>query len=185
MKTIAVHLATGFEEIEAITIIDILRRAGLNVIMISVTGESVVKGAHQIPVTADKLFADVDYESVDMIVLPGGTEGAENLDRHEGLKSQILKFHHAGKLIGAICAAPMVLGHLGLLEDKTVVCYPGYENELKGAHVDYVPAVTDGNLVTGRGIGAALNFSLEIVKMVAGKEKADKLAKGTLVETWK
>jgi 4-methyl-5(b-hydroxyethyl)-thiazole monophosphate biosynthesis len=184
MKTTAVHLATGFEEIEAITIIDILRRAGINVIIISVTGDPVVKGAHRIPVTTDKLFADVDYESVDMIILPGGTEGAENLDRHEGLKSQIMKFHNAGKLIGAICAAPMVLGHLGLLEGKNAVCYPGYEKELKGARIGNASAVVDGKLVTGRGIGAALNFSLEIVKLLAGQEKADQLAKGTLVETW-
>lgn len=184
MKTIAVHLATGFEEIEAITIIDILRRAGLNVIIISVTGEPVVKGAHQIAVTTDKLFADVDYESVDMIILPGGTEGAENLDRHEGLKSQIMKFNRSGKLIGAICAAPMVLGHMGLLEGKNVVCYPGYEKELKGASVGNTPAVVDGKLVTGRGIGAALNFSLEIVKILVGKDKADQLAKGTLTATW-
>ena len=185
MKTIAVHLATGFEEIEAITIIDILRRAELNVVIISVTGDPLVRGAHQIPVTTDKLFADVNYESVDMIILPGGTEGAENLDRHNGLKSQIVNFHHAGKPIGAICAAPMILGHLGLLEGKNVVCYPGYEKELKGAKVGNTSAVVDGKLVTGRGIGAALNFSLEIVKMLSGKEKADKLAKGTLVETWK
>lgn len=185
MKTVAVHLATGFEEIEAITIIDILRRAGLNVIITSVTGDPVVKGAHRISVTADKLFAEVDYESVDMIILPGGTEGAENLDRHEGLKSMIMNFHHTGKPIGAICAAPMVLGHLGLLEGKKAVCYPGYEKELKGALTGTASAVADGKLVTGRGIGAALNFSLEIVKMLVNKEKADKLAKGTLVETWK
>ena len=185
MKTVAVHLATGFEEIEAITIIDILRRAGLNVIIVSVTDDPVVKGAHHIPVTTDKLFADVDYESVDMIILPGGTEGAENLDRHEGLKSMIMNFHNTGKPIGAICAAPMILGHLGLLEGKKAVCYPGYEKELKGALTGNASAVVDGKLVTGRGIGAALNFSLEIVKMLINKEKADKLAEGTLVETWK
>jgi len=185
MKTIAVHLATGFEEIEAITIIDILRRAALNVIVISVTGDYMVNGAHHIPVKADKLFEDIDYESVEMIILPGGTEGAENLDRHEGLKSQIMNFHNAGKLIGAICAAPMVLGHLGILEGKKAVCYPGYEKELKGAKVGNTSTVVDGKLVTGRGIGAALNFSLEIVKMIVSKEKADKLAQGTLVETWK
>jgi len=184
MKTIAVHLATGFEEIEAITIIDILRRAGLNVIVASVTGDYLVDGAHHIPVKADTLFEDVDYDSVDMMILPGGTEGAENLDRHEGLKSWVKKFHDSGKLIGAICAAPMVLGHLGLLEGKTAVCYPGYEKELKGATIGSSPAVVDGKLVTGRGIGAALNFSLEIVKLIVGKEKADKLAQGTLTQTW-
>lgn len=185
MKTIAIHLATGFEEIEAITIIDILRRAGLKVIVISVTDDYLVTGAQQIPVKTDKLFTEVDYDTVDMIVLPGGLPGAENLDKHEGLKSQIRGFHGSGKPIGAICAAPMVLGHLGLLEGKNAVCYPGFEKELKGAKVGYSPTVTDGKIVTGRGIGAALNFSLELVKMLDSKEKADKLAQATLVETWK
>jgi 4-methyl-5(b-hydroxyethyl)-thiazole monophosphate biosynthesis len=185
MKTIAVHLATGFEEIEAVTIIDILRRAGLKVIVVSVTDDYLVKGAQQIPVKADKLFAEVDYQAVDMMVLPGGLPGAENLDKHEGLKSQIRNFDQAGKPIGAICAAPMVLGHLGLLEGKKAVCYPGFEKDLTGATVAYSPTAMDGKIVTGRGIGAALNFSLELVKMLDSKEKADKLAQGTLVETWK
>lgn len=185
MKTIAVHLATGFEEIEAITVIDVLRRAGLNVIVTSVTDDYQVVGAHQIPVKADKLFAEVDDQSVDMIVLPGGLPGAENLDRHEGLRSQLKNFDRAGKPIGAICAAPMVLGHLGLLEGKKAVCYPGFEKELQGAKVGSSSTVIDGKIVTGRGVGAALNFSLELVHMLEGKEKADKLAQGMLVETWK
>lgn len=184
MKTAAVHLATGFEEIEAITIIDVLRRAGLNVIVTSVTDDYLVSGAHQVPVRADKLFTEVNYDSVDMIVLPGGMPGAENLDRHEGLKSQIKNFHGNGKPIGAICAAPMVLGHLGLLEGKKAVCFPGFEKELKGASIGDTSTAVDGNVVTGRGVGAALNFSLQIVKMLQNEEKADKLAQSMLVETW-
>jgi 4-methyl-5(b-hydroxyethyl)-thiazole monophosphate biosynthesis len=185
MKTAAVHLATGFEEIEAITIIDVLRRAGLNVIVTSVTGDYLVDGAHYVPVSTDKLFTEVDYDSVDMIVLPGGMPGAENLDRHEGLKSQIRNFHKAGKWLGAICAAPMVLGHLDLLKGKKAVCYPGYEKELKGATIGDTSTVVDGNIVTGRGVGSALNFSLQIVKILESEDKAGELARAMLVETWK
>ncbi|MEL7586044.1 MAG: DJ-1 family glyoxalase III [Prolixibacteraceae bacterium] len=185
MKTVAIHLVTGFEEIEAITIIDVLRRAGINVIVASMTQDYLVNGAHEIPVKADRLFTEVDYHLVDMMILPGGMPGAANLDTHQGLKSRILDFHSKGKPIGAICAAPMVLGHMGLLEGRNAVCYPGFEKELKGAKVDDKPAVIDGNLITGRGVGAALNFSLEIVGMLENKEKAGKLAESLLVENWK
>lgn len=184
MNTIAIHLATGFEEIEAITIIDVLRRAGLNVITISVTGEYLVTGAHQIPVKADKMFREVDYDTVDMIILPGGMPGASNLGAHEGLKLQIKNFHSKEKPIGAICAAPMVLGRIGILEGKNAVCYPGFEKELKGASVGFSPVMVDGNIITARGIGAALSFALQIVKTVQNKKKADQLAASMLVESW-
>lgn len=184
MKKVAVHLATGFEEIEAVTIIDVLRRAGLDVMVISVTGDYLVNGAHNVPVKADKLFGEVNYDAVDMIVLPGGMPGAANLDKHEDLKTQIGTFRKKGKPIGAICAAPLVLGHMGLLEGKNAVCYPGFEKELKGAHIKNTSVAVDGNLVTGRGPGAALNFSLQIVEELLSREKADELAGGMLVETW-
>lgn len=184
MKNIAVHLANGFEETEAITIIDVLRRAGLKVQTVSVSDEKLVTGAHQIPVVADILFDDVDYEKIDMIVLPGGMPGAKNLDTHKGLKSQILSFHNQNKPLGAICAAPMVLGHLDILKNKVAVCYPGFESELSGAEVRTTPYAVDKNIVTGRGVGTALLFALKISEMMVGKEKADHLAKSMLVENW-
>ena len=183
MKKIAVHLATGFEEIEAITIIDVLRRAGMEVVMVSMNEEKTVSGSHQIPVVADKLFSETDYKQVDMIVLPGGMPGAKNLDQHEGLRAQILEFNEQGKPLGAICAAPLVLGHLNLLKGKQAVCYPGFEKELIGATVKNQPTLVDKNIVTGRGVGAALNFALQIVEMLAGKQKADQLAGAMLVQT--
>ncbi|MGD9929276.1 MAG: DJ-1 family glyoxalase III [Mangrovibacterium sp.] len=185
MKKIAVHLATGFEEIEAITIIDVLRRAGFKVTMVSVTGEKLVVGSHQIPVLADKLFDEVNYDEMDMILLPGGMPGAKNLDLHEGLKAQIIQFNQQQKPLGAICAAPLVLGHLQLLNGKRAVCYPGFENELTGALVNEEPAVVDKNIITGRGVGAALTFALKIVEMLDSKQKADQLAKAMLVENWR
>jgi len=177
MKPIYVHLAEGFEEIEAITIIDVLRRAGLNVITVSVMDSLMITGSHKITVKADIFFKDADYEQSEMIILPGGMPGAKNLSEHKGLNHQILNYYEEGKYLCAICAAPMVLGNLGILKGKSVVCYPGFEAYLKGANIKEVPVVTDGKLVTGRGPGVALNFSFEIVRLLEGAEAVTKLKK--------
>lgn len=182
MKKIAVHLATGFEEIEAITIVDVLRRANLDVTTVSMTNEKQVVGGHNIPVMADQLFDEVDYSKIDVLVLPGGTMGAYNLDQHHGLQKEILHFHKDRKLLGAICAAPLVLGHLNLLEGEQAVCYPGFENELYGAEILEVPTIKSGNIVTGRGVGAALKFSLKLVEELVSEQKAEELGKAMLVE---
>ena len=180
-KKIAVHLANGFEEIEAITIIDVLRRAGLDVIVVSVSGNLEVPGAHNIGVMADILFENMKYDDVEMILLPGGMPGASNLNVHEGLKKMILKFNDENKPLGAICAAPLVFGNLGLLKGKKAVCYPGFEDQLKGAEVLMEPVIKSGNIITARGIGSALKFALSIVEDLISKEKADLLAKQMLV----
>ncbi len=182
MKSIFVHLAEGFEEIEAITIIDVLRRAGMNVITVSVSDSNIVTGSHKIPVKADILFKDADYNQAEMIILPGGMPGAKNLNEHKGLNKQILNFFNEGKLLGAICAAPMVFGNLGILNGKNAVCYPGYEKYLKGATVKYTPVITDGNIITGRGAGVALQFALEIVKILKDKETSISLIKSMVAE---
>ena len=182
MKPIYVHLAEGFEEIEAITIIDVLRRAGLNVITVSVTENNVVTGSHKIPVRADILFKDADYEQAEMIILPGGMPGAKNLSEHKELNNQILNFFKQGKLLGAICAAPMVLGNLGILKGKNVVCYPGFESYLEGANVKQASVVKDGQIITGRGPGVALQFALEIVNLLKDEGTALKLKKSMVVE---
>jgi 4-methyl-5(b-hydroxyethyl)-thiazole monophosphate biosynthesis len=182
MNQITVHLAEGFEEIEAVTIIDVLRRAGLDVVTVSVTGNRMVKGSHNIEMKADVLFDEVDYTKGDMIILPGGMPGAKNLSDHKGLKAQVIEYQKNGKYLAAICAAPIVFGNLGILNGKMAVCYPGYEEYLLGAEVHSVPYVVDGNIITGRGVGAALQFSLEIVRILKGEEKALLLRKAMLVE---
>ncbi|GET22522.1 DJ-1 family glyoxalase III [Prolixibacter denitrificans] len=182
MTSIAVHLAEGFEEIEAISIIDVLRRARLDVTTVSVTGKKEVKGSHNIPVVADKLFEDVNYDDIEMIVLPGGMPGARHLNEHEGLKNQIKAFAAGDKPLGAICAAPMVLGELGLLEGKKAVCYPGFEKHLKGATVLTEPTLQCENIVMGRGAGVAIKFALRIVEFLEDKKVAEKLAESMLVE---
>jgi len=181
-KKITVHLANGFEEIEAITIIDVLRRAGLDVVVVSVSGKLEVQGAHSIGVMADILFENIKYDEVEMIILPGGMPGASNLNAHEGLKNVILKFNDENKSLGAICAAPLVYGNLGLLKGKKAVCYPGYEAQLKGAEVLMDSVIKSGNIITARGVGSALKFALSIVEDLISTEKADLLAKQMLVE---
>lgn len=182
MKKIAVHLAEGFEEIEAINVIDVLRRAELEVVVVSVTGKPEVTGSHQIKVTADKLFEDVNYSEIDVIVLPGGMPGSNNLNKHVGLRNQILNFNTNGKPLGAICAAPMVLGNLGLLKGKNATCYPGFEDELHGATITGEDVEKAGNIITGKGAGVAIEFALEIVKMLKGKELVNELAKKMIVK---
>ena len=133
MKTIFVFLAEGFEEIEALTPVDVLRRAGLSVQTVSVMDEQVVAGAHGVPVVADKMFAEINPEDAEMILLPGGLPGATNLDAHEGLSQMILDFAKEEKPLAAICAAPLVFGNRGLLNGKKATCYPGFETYLQGA----------------------------------------------------
>lgn len=181
MKKVAVHLAEGFEEIEAIGIIDVLRRAELDVQVVSVTGNLTVTGAHQVKIVADVLFEQVNYDQTDVIVLPGGMPGASNLNAHEGLKAQIMKFDQEKKQLAAICAAPLVYGNLGILKGKQAVCYPGFEEHLKGAEVLSDAVAESGNVITGCGPGAVFEFALKIVERVVSKEKALLLAKQMLV----
>ena len=181
-RKIAVHLANGFEEIEAVSIIDVLRRADIEVSVVSVTGKLEVIGAHHLKIIADTLFEQVDYDDIYMIVLPGGMPGASNLDAHKGLKEMILKFNGANKQLAAICAAPMVYGNLGILKGKQAVCFPGFENYLKGAEVVSQPIVESGNILTGNGPASAILFALKIVEKTVSKEKADSISRQMLVE---
>jgi len=182
MKKIAVHLAEGFEEIEAISIIDVLRRAELNVTVVSVIENLQVTGSHGIRVVADKLFSDVNYDLVDMIILPGGMPGATNLNNHLGLREQILNFQDNKKLLGAICAAPLVFGNLGILKHIKATCYPGFENQLHGAIVTSENVEVSENIITAKGAGVAIDFALKIVELLKGKELATKLAQKMIVE---
>jgi len=177
MKKIAVCLAEGFEEVEALSVIDLLRRAGHEVVMVSMKDDLLVSGSHSIPVKADQFYRAVNFDEIDMIVLPGGMPGTTNLEDHEELKALLQKFNEEKKMIGAICAAPMILGHLNILKGIKAVCYPGMEKELLGADVKKKAVVVEDNIITSRGAGTAIDFALTIVKCLDGKDKADKLAK--------
>lgn len=180
MKNIAIHLATGFEETEAITVIDLLRRAGLNATTVSITGEKTVTGSHKISVIADKLYEEINYEDYDMIVLPGGMPGTTNLDEHLELKKRIIEFDLDEKWLGAICAAPLVLGKIGLLEDKEAICYPGFENTLLNAKISEKTTVVAHNIITSKGLGTAIEFGLAIIENLISKEKAEEIKKSIM-----
>ena len=182
MKTIFVFLATGFEEIEALTPVDVLRRAGLNVQTVSVMEEQTVSGAHGVPVLADKMFAEINPEDAEMILLPGGLPGATNLNEHAGLSELILNFASAGKPLAAICAAPLVFGNRGLLAGKKATCYPGFETYLQGAEYTANLVEVDGNFITGKGPGAALEFAFAIVEKYCGAAKVQELKQGMMIE---
>ena len=182
MKTIIVFLADGFEEIEALTPVDILRRAGLSVKTVSVMDEQVVAGAHGVPVLADVMFDEVNAEDAEMILLPGGLPGATNLDAHQGLSQMILDFAKEEKPLAAICAAPLVFGNRGLLEGKKATCYPGFETYLKGAQYTAALVDKDGNFITGKGPGAAMEFAFAIVEKYCGMDKVNELKQGMMIQ---
>lgn len=176
MKKVVVPLAKGFEEIEATCIIDVLRRAKIDVIVSSISDSRHVVGSHKIQIVADCLFENIDFNKIDMIVLPGGMPGSLNLSLHSGLNNQIQTFFQEGKLLGAICAAPLVLGKLGILKGSKATCYPGFEAELTGAHYTGNNTEHDRKIVTGKGAGVAIQFALKIVEILQSKELANKLA---------
>ncbi len=172
-----VFLADGFEEIEALTPVDLLRRAGVKVQTVSIyTDRKVVTGARGIPVTADISLGDVDTGNADIMVLPGGMPGTVNLLECEKLMEMVDKQNAAGRRIAAICAAPAkILGTKGLLKGKKATCYPGLEDLLDGAAPVTKSAVTDGNITTSRGLGTAVDFACELIALLLGKEKSDEV----------
>ncbi|MBD5450559.1 MAG: DJ-1/PfpI family protein [Lachnospiraceae bacterium] len=176
MSKAAVFFGTGFEEIEALTVVDILRRAGIETLMVSVMDQRHVEGSHGIMVEMETLVSEVDYEKLDVIVLPGGMPGTKNLEACEVLMEQVDAFAAQDKLVAAICAAPSILGHRGILKGKKACSYPTFESHLEGAQVLQQPAVTDGNIITGRGMGAAIPFALAILEKLQGEEAAVKMA---------
>lgn len=185
MSKIAVFFGTGYEEIEALTVVDILRRAGETVDMVSITDEKSVTGSHDITVGMDKTLLEVDFDSVDVLVLPGGMPGTKNLEACETLMGQVDGFVAEGKVVAAICAAPSILGHREHLKGKKACSYPSMESHLEGAEVFRQPAVTDGNIITGRGMGAAIAFSLAILAKIQDQDAADKMADAVVFEKFK
>jgi len=182
MKKAYLFLATGFEEIEAVSTWDILCRGGIKVYTISITGTHTVLGAHKIPVWTDLLFEDYHCMDGDAYILPGGGPGSQMLNEHEGLKKLFVSQNEQGKLIAAICAAPMVLGGLGLLKEKKAICYPGMESTLEGAILTDQPVVKDGNIITGKGPGLAFDFGLAVLAALQGQEVADNVAADLLLK---
>ena len=176
-------LANGFEEIEALCPLDLLRRAGVEVTTVGVGGGELITGAHGIavqPDIPDTMFRDAKPE---MVILPGGMPGAKHLDESKTVAQALKAAAKSGGYLAAICAAPMVLGHQGYLTGKTAVCFPGFEGELTGATVGSGRVERDGTVITAIGMGAALEFGLELVACLRGKDAAGRLAQSVFANT--
>jgi len=180
-ETSYVFLADGFEEVEALTIVDVLRRAGMPVVTVSINAEAEVTGAHGVKVVADSLFADNDYSAAEWLALPGGIPGAPNLASHEALCAVLEAQDARGGKVAAICASPaVVLAPLGLLQGREAVCYPGMEQGIEGVRWSRGAVAVDGNVVTGNGPAAATPFALSLVARSLGQEAASQVAAGML-----
>ena len=176
---IAILLADGFEEIEALTPLDVLRRAGIDVRSVAI-GSKIAVGSHGIPVICDMEADEVDPSSLSLVIFPGGMPGSLNLDASPYTDKLIDAVLKNGGRLAAICAAPLVLGRRGLLEGKEAICYPGFEGELSGAIISEKSVVTDGNITTAKGMGVALPFALELVRIICGEDKANEISKSVM-----
>ncbi len=176
MKKTAILFAHGYEEVEALTVVDLLRRAKIGWEILSVADCGQVTGSHGISIGADRNFSGTDFSQYDGVILPGGMPGTTNLAADERVLALLRSFAAAGKLTAAICAAPTVLAKAGLLEGKKAVCYPGMEEQLTGAKVSFDPVAVDGTVITSRGLGTAIPFALSIVQYFEGRERAEALA---------
>ena len=178
---VALLLANGFEEIEALTPLDVLRRAGVTVDTIGIGGKTII-GSHNIPVIADITDAEADENAYDCVIFPGGMPGATNLDSAEFTDKIIGAVNRKGGRLAAICAAPLVLGRRGLLNGIKAVCYPGFENELKGAIISPLGVVTDKNITTAKGMGVALAFAKELTALLVSPEISKKISSAIMEE---
>ena len=180
MSKIGIFMADGCEEIEGLTVVDVVRRTKMEIVMLSITGKKEVTSSHGVTFLADALAEETGYEDLDGIVLPGGMPGTIHLGEDETVNRVIKEFATAGKLVAAICAAPSVLGQAGILEGKKATCHPGFEEKLTGADCKLDPVVCDGNIITSRGMGTAIPFALEIVRYFKDDAAVEKV-KGGLV----
>ncbi len=175
MGKVYAFLAEGSEEVELLAVTDVLIRGGQDVTLVSVTGKKDVVTAHKVKLQADLEFSEADFSDADLLFLPGGMPGTKNLEAHEGLGAVLKMAYEKNTRIAAICAAPSVLGKLGLLEGKKATCFPGFEGELKGAKYVSQGVVTDGTITTARGLGYALDLGIELLKYLASEEEARKI----------
>lgn len=176
MKKTAILLADGFEEIEALTVVDLLRRVRITCDMVSVGDAGQVAGSHGITVLPDRKFSETSFDGYDGVILPGGMPGTKNLGADGRVLRLLQSFYARGKLTAAICAAPTVLAKAGLLEGKSAVCHPGWEEQMTGADVCFEPVAVDGTVITSRGAGTAIAFALAIIQYFDSKEQAEDLA---------
>ncbi|GAA6528772.1 MAG: DJ-1/PfpI family protein [Prevotella sp.] len=175
MAKVYEFLANGFEEIEGMAPVDIFRRGGVDIKTVSITGSEWVQTSHGVTIKADLKFEDADFKDADMLMMPGGMPGATNLNAHQGVRDALMTQYHAGKRIGAICAAPMVLGSLGLLKGKKATCSPGFQKYLTGAEYTGALYQEAGKIITGEGPTATLPYAYRILSYFIGEEAVQEL----------
>ena len=179
MKKVYVFLADGFEDVEALIPVDVLRRGGVDVVTVSVMDAQLVESAHGVQMMADAMFDDVNTSDADLLMLPGGMPGASNLFAHEGLRQALLAQAEGGKRIAAICASPaVVLAPLGILDGKRATCYPGFEQALSKATYTADLVTVDGPVTTGEGPAAAFPYAYTILADLTNQQTADQIAEG-------
>lgn len=182
-KRVCVLLAPGYEEVEALTPVDYLRRSGIDVDIVSTTDEIIVPSAHQVNVAADTFLADIAPSDYDMVVVPGGLPGVTNLCDNDSVTAFLRAMNSDGKWVTALCAGPKVLDHAGVLKNRCATCYPGWETKLETISAFSTETVVcDGNIITARGAGAAGYFALALVEALAGKEAADKVKSAVVMD---
>lgn len=174
---VTTFLTDGFETVEALAVVDILKRAKIDVELVSITGKLDVTSAQNITVMAEKLIEDADFANSDVLFVPGGS-GHRSYLPNEALVNALKAHYDAGKRLAAICAGPSVFGQLGMLQGKKAIAFPGFEEKLVGADVQKAPVktVTDGNITTSRGMGTSIDLGLELVRILAGEEVAQSVA---------
>lgn len=172
---VAVYFATGYEEVEALSVVDVLRRGGVEVLMVGADGKKVVSSRNNVHINMDALVEEINHEEIDMMVLPGGVPGVDNLMNNETLVNQLKCFKEQGKWLAGICAAPSILGKLGLLKGEKATCYPGYEEALLECEHVAERLVVSNHVITAIGAGASLDFGYKILEMLKGKDLADKI----------
>lgn len=176
---VLVLFAEGFEEIEGITQVDFLRRAGVETSTVSITDSNLVKGNFGMTIQTENILKEIDEREYDMVVLPGGVKGMENLKVNDKVIDILKSFYKENKWIAAICASPTILGTIGLLQGKKAVCYPGFENGLDGATIVSDDVVVDGKIITSKGPGTSFQFALKLIEVLCGKEISDDIGRKT------
>lgn len=176
MSKAYIFFADGFEEVEGLTVVDLLRRAGVETDTVSIKDTREVTTAHNITLLTDRIFGETDFSDADLLILPGGMPGTLNLGNYRPLTNLLTDFYNKGGRVAAICAAPSVFAGLGFLKGKTATAYPSFMDKLEGADVTGEPVAVDGNVTTSRGVGTAIDFALSLITQLVGAEKAEEIA---------
>ena len=184
MAKVYIFMADGFEEVEGLTVVDLLRRAGIDIVMVSIMGKKNVTGAHNITIEVDGIFEEMDFADGEMLVLPGGMPGTTNLMKHQGLDKLLRDFDNKKKPIAAICAAPTILANKGMLKGRDATCYEGVEDEMSHANIVDAPVVVDGHITTSKGVGTAIDVALSLISKFKGEDEAKRIGAQILYKNY-